>query len=84
MALRPVMEAEIRKDKRQRENDADDDGERGFRPSLVCRLERVPRLEHSFSHGWPKSGVAALTNHQLQTLVHFADWLVPGFHLCFS
>jgi hypothetical protein len=25
-----------------------------------------------------------LTNHQLQTLVHFADCLVPGFHLCFS
>src|SRR5580692_2411034 len=84
MALRSVMEAEIRKDKRKREQDADDDGERRFRPPLVCRFERVPRLEHSVSHGEPKSGVAALTNHQLQTLVHFADCLVPSLHGCGS
>src|SRR5580698_9974672 len=84
MALRRVVEAEIRKDERQREEDADDNGERRFRPSLVCRFERVPRFEHSVFHGEPKSGVAALTNHQVQTLVHFTDCLVASFHGCGS
>jgi hypothetical protein len=59
-----VLETEIEKNQRKQDKEADGDRDGRFRPSIICRLERVPRLQSCVCHGKPKSSVVALTDYQ--------------------